>query len=603
MLNQNKTDKNALIGLFLIGAIIFWMNFNNSSKIEQETAEKATTEQVEAGKTETVEVPKEAVALSDSLTQLLNVEKYGVFAQAAAGKGDADAYTVLENEQLKLKIAHKGGRVIDAQLKDFKKYDQSALHLLHKDSSRFDLTFFANNRKINTSDFVFQPRNIDNGISLFLYVNDQSYIEYRYLLEQESYELKFSIHTVGMSNYLQVGSAMNLNWSLDIPRQEKNVENERNLTTVYYKDSDEVDNLGQAGDDKESLEDIHWVAFKDQFFSTILEPKSAFDKIDVSTEALGNSQNYVEKLSASTALEAKGNGSYDFSMYFVPNDFKQLRKYKNDFEFLIPLGWGIFGWINRFFVIELFNFLDGMHLNYGLIIFIMALVIKMLLFPFTKKSYKSMAAMRVLKPQMDAIKEKFPDDQAKQQQETMSLYSSAGVSPLSGCLPMLAQMPILFALFNFFPASIELRQQSFLWATDLSSFDSIWDLPFNIPMYGQHISLFALLMSMSSYLQILYNNQSSAAGNQQMPQMKYMMYFMPIIFLGVMNSYASALSYYYFIANMMTFAQQQWIRRSIKDEDLLAKIEARQKDPAKKNRLQRRLEEMTKMQEQQKNRN
>lgn len=209
-----------------------------------------------------------------------------------------------------------------------------------------------------------------------------------------------------------------------------------------------------------------------------------------------------------------------------------------------------------------------------------------------------MAAMRVLKPQLDKIKEKFPDDTAKQQSETMSLYSGAGVSPLSGCLPMLAQMPILFALFNFFPASIELRQQGFLWATDLSSYDSIFNLPFEIPFYGQHISLFALLMSMSSYLQILYNNQSSAATNQQMPQMKYMMYFMPIIFLGVMNSYASALSYYYFIANMMTFAQQQWIRRSVKDEDLLEKIEARQSDPNKKNRLQRRLDDMTKMQEQ-----
>ncbi len=597
MLNQKKTDKNALIGMLILGFLLLLMNLNTPSNEELEQAKSTSTEQIATTEKAT---PAPVAHLSDSVQLVLNEDKFGAFAKAATVQPLANAYSTLENELIKVKIAHKGARVVDVVMKDYQKFDEEPLSLIQEDSSKFDLSFYANNRKINSSDFNFVAKENGNTVSLFLSVDEQSYIEYRYVLNDESYELKFSIHTVGMTNYLQAGSEMIIDWSLDVPRQEKNEENERNLTTVYFKENGEVDNLSKAGDDNEVVEKVDWVAFKDQFFSTILEPKSEFSKIEMATTSLGGSKNYIEKLSTKSAFEARGNASYDFSFYYVPNNFKSLRKFKNDFEYLIPLGWGIFGWINRFFVIELFDFLDGMNLNYGLIIFIMALVIKMLLFPFTKKSYKSMAAMRVLKPQLDKIKEKFPDDSAKQQQETMSLYSSAGVSPLSGCLPMLAQMPILFALFNFFPASIELRQQGFLWATDLSSYDSIFDLPFNIPMYGQHISLFALLMAMSSYLQILYNDQSSATANQQMPQMKYMMYFMPVIFLGVMNSYASALSYYYFIANMMTFAQQQWIRRSVKDEDLLAKLEARQADPNKKNRLQRRLEEMSNMQEQNK---
>ncbi len=598
MLNQKKTDKNAIIGMLVLGFLLLLMNLNTPSNEETKNAEQTSTEEMVQDQVSNVSAP--VAVVSDSAQLILNHDKFGVFAKAATVQTSSNAYTTLENDLIKVKIAHKGARVVDVVLKDYKKFDQDQLSLINEDSSKFDLSFYANNRKINSSDFNFVAKENGNAVSLFLSVDEKSYIEYRYLLNDESYELKFSIHTVGMTNYLQAGSEMTMNWSLDVPRQEKNEENERNLTTVYFKENGEVDNLSKAGDDNEVVEKVEWVAFKDQFFSTILEPQSDFTKIEMATASLDGSQNYIEKLSAKTSFEARGNAAYDFSFYYVPNNFKSLRKYKKDFEFLVPLGWGIFGWINRFFVIELFDFLDGMNLNYGLIIFIMALVIKMLLYPFTKKSYKSMAAMRVLKPQLDKIKEKFPDDTAAQQKETMSLYSGAGVSPLSGCLPMLAQMPILFALFNFFPASIELRQQGFLWATDLSSYDSIFDLPFDIWGYGSHVSLFALLMSMSSYLQILYNNQSSASANAQMPQMKYMMYFMPIIFLGVMNSYASALSYYYFMANMMTFAQQQWIRRSVKDEDLLAKIEARQADPNKKNRLQRRLDDMAKMQDQKK---
>ncbi len=595
MLNQKKTDKNALIGMLILGFLLLLMNLNAPSEIEVEN-EEAKTEHVKSEESNPSIAP--VTSLSDSAQLALNKDKFGAFAGAASVSLSGNGYTTLENEFIQVKIAHKGARVVDVIMKDYKKYDDDQLHLIHEDSSKFDLSFYSKERKLNTADFNFVAKENGNDLSLFLSVDEDSYIEYRYALNAESYELNFSIHTVGMNDYFQVGTDMTMAWSLDIPRQEKNEDNERNLSTVYYKESGEVDNLSKVGDDNEVIEKVEWIAFKDQFFSTILAPKSDFAKIEMTSSSLGSSKNYIEKLSAETSFEVSGNASYDFSFYYVPNNFKTLKSFKNDFEYLIPLGWGVFGWINRFFVIELFDLLDGMNLNYGLIIFIMALVIKMILYPFTKKSYKSMAAMRVLKPQLDKIKEKFPDDTAKQQSETMSLYSGAGVSPLSGCLPMLAQMPILFALFNFFPASIELRQQGFLWATDLSSYDSIFNLPFEIPFYGQHISLFALLMSMSSYLQILYNNQSSAATNQQMPQMKYMMYFMPIIFLGVMNSYASALSYYYFIANMMTFAQQQWIRRSVKDEDLLEKIEARQSDPNKKNRLQRRLDDMTKMQEQ-----
>lgn len=597
MLNTDKGgDKNSLIGMVIIAllfAVFMFMN-PDEEQVEEKKDEPTKTEEVVTSKTKVNE--DAPVELS-----FANVDSNGVPVIKA------NETIVLENEKVKLEFETLGARVTSAYLKDYKKFDKTPLNLLHGDQSDLDVVFAKEGKKVHSNRLVFdakQTKTEDGQALSFSYVDQKGgVLIFNYILKNNSYELDFDVKSKNLENQLGVDPKLKLAMNIVVPRHEKNIDNERNLTTLFYHDGEEVDNLSEASDDEETIESAKWVGFKDQFFTTVLTSEKAFSNIDLKTVRQADTDsNYVKDLRLETSIKIKDEINLDFKLYFLPNNFKQLKEFKQDFQYLIPLGWGIFGWINRFVVIEIFHFLEGFDLNYGLVILIMALLIKLALFPLTKKSYTSMAAMRVLKPQLDEIKEKYPDDQMKQQQEQMALYGKVGVSPLSGCLPMLAQMPILFALFRFFPASIELRQQSFLWADDLSTFDNIFNLPFDIPFYGAHVSLFALLMAASSFIQMIYNQSNSATAGGDNPmaqQMKYMMYFMPIIFLGVMNSYAAALSYYYFIANMMTFGQQYWIRKRTDDAAILAKIEAKQKDPNSKkgNRLQRRMEDMMKQQQ------
>lgn len=599
MLNSDKGgDKNSLIGMIIISLLFAVMMFMNSDEEQQ-------TNDAEAAKTE---------ILSDSFKEKQddNTPVEASFAEVDTNgvpvKKENETFT-LENDKVKIEFESLGARVVSAYIKDYKKYDKTPLNLIHGEKSNFDLVFAKEGRKVHTNRLIFDVKQdkTEDGQALTFSHRDAKggVIKFKYVLKNDSYELDFDVKSKNLENQLGVDPKLKMAMNIVVPRQEKNISNERNLTTLFYNDTEEVDNLSEASDDEEIIEKAKWFAFKGQFFSTVLTSEKVLTDLDMKTVRQPDSdEEYVKNLSVETSMKIKDEIDLDFKLYFLPNNFKQLKSYEQDFQYLIPLGWGIFGWINRFVVIEIFHFLEGFDLNYGLVIFIMALVIKLVLFPLTKKSYTSMAAMRVLKPQLDEIKEKHPDDPMKQQQEQMALYGKAGVSPLSGCLPMLAQMPILFALFRFFPASIELRQQSFLWADDLSTFDNILNLGFEIPFYGAHVSLFALLMAGSSFIQMIYNNQNnaSAGDNPMAKQMKYMMYFMPIIFLGVMNSYAAALSYYYFIANMMTFAQQYWIRKKTDDKAILAKLEAKQKDPKNQggNRFQRRMEEMMKQQQQMK---
>ena len=391
---------------------------------------------------------------------------------------------------------------------------------------------------------------------------------------------------------------MYLDWQMKTPQTEKSKSNQEMYTGIYYQSLSDKYNweyLGYSSDKIEETENkVSSVVFQQQFFSSILIYKDGFLKESTLASTKEENSKYIKNLSAK--LELEKNDKLDFQFYFGPNHYKQLQTYNQNFETIIPLGWGIFGWVNKYIIINIFDFLSQFFDNYGLIILILTIIIKLALSPFTYKAYLSQAKMKVLKPEIDKITEK-SKDKMKAQQETMSLYRKAGVNPMGGCLPMLFQFPILIAMFRFFPASIELRQESFLWATDLSSYDSIYDFPngFEIPFYGDNISLFTLLMTIST---ILYTRMNSQMTTGPMAQMKWMMYLMPIMFLGFFNNYASALCYYYFLANMFTFSQQYFMKKLINEDAILAQLEENKKKPKKKSNFQKKLEEMQKRQEQ-----
>jgi YidC/Oxa1 family membrane protein insertase len=601
---EKKTDFNSVIGFALIGMILFWF-LNNQAQLE-ESKISPTTEEPSVNN-ESVAAPSSSVSVfeSDSSSSAELVEAFGAFSNAAS-KQDFSAKTYLENDLVKVELASKGGRVSSVFLKQYSTHDSLPVNLVREDSSLFNLTFWSQNRRLQTNDFVFETNQYTQGdqqvVSMRLNVQEGKYLEFLYRLAPNSYKVTQSVNFVGLDGLIQANNPIELDWSVSVPRQEKNIENESLNTSAYYFVDGEVDNLSLGKDDIERVLNPEWIAFKSQYFSSVLVSNDLNTEIELSSKALNGSINYLKTLSSSASLNYQGaTSSYNMDWYFVPNHVKTLKSYEIGLEELVPLGWSFIGWINKYIVINIFNAFENWGFNYGIIILLMALLIKLVLFPFTYKSYTSMAKMRVLKPQIDAINEKY-EDQMKRQQETMSLYKQTGVSPLGGCIPVLFQMPILFALFRFFPASIELRQQGFLWASDLSTYDSIYDLGFSIPFYGDHISLFTLLMTLTTVLQMKFSNSMSSS-NAQMPQMKYMMYFMPIIFLGVMNNYAAALSYYYFLANLITFGQQKLIESMTDDNALLAKLEAHKETTPKKgkSKFQARLEKMMKEQQELKN--
>ena len=600
---ENKTDYNSIIGFALIGVVLFWF-LNEQAKVEEVMLQNATEEvQTKEEITTNKKVISDLSALNDSSSYVSSnlKEAYGAFS-GAASKEDISEKFYLENDLVKVEVAAKGARVTSVYLKEYQTHDSLPLNLLCEDSSRFNFTFWAQNRRLQTSDFVFVVSQTQLGgkrhLSMRMNVSEGKYLEFSYALAPNSYKVEYALNLVGLDGLIDSNTPIEMDWSASIPRQELSRYNEAMNTSAYYYADGEVDYLSSTSNDSESVLDTEWIAFKSQYFSTVLKTQDLSKEIALSTIDLPDSQRFLKTLNATANLNyIGGNHSYSMDWYFVPNHVKTLRSYGIGLEELVPLGWSIIGWINKYVVINIFNTFEAWGWGYGLIIFMMALLIKIALFPFTYKSYSSMAKMRVLKPQVDAINEKY-EDQMKRQQEMMALYKQTGVNPLGGCIPMLFQMPILFALFRFFPASIELRQQGFLWATDLSTYDSILDLGFNIPFYGDHVSLFTLLMTATTVLQMKYSNSMSGS-NAQMPQMKYMMYFMPVIFLGVMNSYAAALSYYYFLANLITFGQQKLIGSIIDDSVLLAKMEEKKQNaPVKgKSKFQVRLEKMMKEQQ------
>jgi YidC/Oxa1 family membrane protein insertase len=600
-------DKNSLTGFVLMFLILVIFNFfflpQNKESI---TENDIIIENKEINNSETKNNNNQRTNNTTSETNSREIiSEYGIFSKSL--NTEKQNY-FLENEKIKITISNKGGRITSAIIKEgpnkkkYKTYEGGDLEIFNADSSDFNLNF-STGISINTNELFFKAINqSSNSLTMRLEADENRYIDFNYQIKND-YLVDYSIDLVGMNNIIPKElNYMNLEWQMKTPQTEKSKSNQDMYTGIYYQflaDKNDIDYLGYttAEDNEEISNKLSWVAFQQQFFSTIFIAKDGLQNASLSSLKEEGSE-YIKDLSAKFELPYNHNTNekIDFQFYFGPNHYKQLQSYNHNFEEIIPLGWGIFGWVNKYIIINLFDFLSKFLSNYGIIILILTIIIKLALAPFTYKAYLSQAKMKVLKPEIEKITEKNKSkDPMKVQQETMSLYRKAGVNPMGGCLPMLFQFPILIAMFRFFPASIELRQEAFLWADDLSAYDSIYNLGFEIPFYGDHVSLFTLLMTIST---LLYTKMNSEMAGGQMAQMKWMMYLMPIMFLGFFNNYAAGLSYYYFLANMFTFSQQFFMKRFIDEDAILRQLEENKKKPKKKSNFQKKLEEMQKRQEQ-----
>lgn len=638
-------NKNSIIGIVLIiGILVGWSIWVTPSKEEiarqreiQDSIYQANRARYIADSIRFMEAQKaaeqqlstqsETNVASDAVMR----DKYGVFTTTA--KGEEQLYTI-ENDVLKMTLTTKGAYVKTVELKDYKTWDSLPLIGFDENTSKFNLSFFASNRNVNTIDLFFTPY-LNNYpydgdgkivvgekpvvLSLRAYsddltdvLNPNQYIEFTYTITKDEYMVYFDVKTVNMKNIIASNTNfITIDWYVDLLKQEKAVDR-YNGSNVYYKFlSDDVESLsGDRGGEKDGEKDLRsnlkWLSFKQRFFSYSLIAKDYFNSaiVGLKTDVRSTNPRYLKTMYAAVDVPFDAfqeNNTLAMQFYFGPNSLKIMDKYDLDLDKQIPLGGKLVGWINRYIVVNVFDWLGSYGWNYGIVILVLTIIIKLALMPFAYKSYQSTAKMRVLKPEIDEINAKYPDekDNMKKQQAVMDLYKKAGASPTSGCLPMLLQLPILWAVFRFFPSSIELRQQPFLWADDLSTYDSILDLGFNIPFYGDHVSLFTLLMTVTTILYTYINNKQMAATNQQgMKGMKVMMYIMPIMFLGLFNSYSAGLSYYYMLVNIITFIQMYLFRVFTDEDKLRKKIELAKQRPVKKSRFQKRLEEMQKQQQQ-----
>ncbi|MEA2042168.1 MAG: membrane protein insertase YidC [Bacteroidota bacterium] len=626
-------DKNQIIGLVLIFLILIgWSYFSRPSEEEMKTMEM---------KRDSARIAQKEQALKDSLAQVNNEtanisetqvdttvsdsvvneelnKKYGRFAKYSSG---SDELVTLENQYIKIKFTKKGAYPVYAEVKNFKTFDDKPLILFKGNDNAFAMSFYADNMALSTDELYFEnvkgqanynAENSETELKFRLAAGPGKYLEYSYRLSPESYMVDFDIEFVGMQEIIPKNTTyISLDWDSKLRRHEQGSDWENQNSTVYYKFfEDEVDYLSETSDDKEKSIDtkVRWLSYKGQFFSTALITHKPFASAEVSYTKDEAQEVYLKNVSSNISIDYTDIANEPFKMayYFGPNDYdilKNIKVHEGDelkMSRMLPLGWSVFRWINQFIVIKLFNFLGSYIANYGVIIIIMTVIIKLVLFPLTFKSYSSSAKMRVLKPQINEINKKIPKEKSMERQKaTMSLYKKAGVNPMGGCLPMLIQFPFLIAMFRFFPASIELRQKSFLWATDLSTYDTIWDFPggFEIPFYGDHVSLFTLLMAVALLFSTMLNQNQMSGGSNAMPGMKTMLYLMPLMMLFWFNNYSSGLSFYYFLSNTITIGQTLIIRRMINEEDILKKLNQNKKKKKKKSKFQKRLDEMAKKQE------
>ena len=602
-MEQKKFDLTSFIGMILLGGILlYWMNTN---KPDEEILETTTTEQItdssKASKTQNTLTVNKPVFENDSLKQVAFTNKLGAFAQSAInGK---EGVTVLENDVVKLTIDNKGGQIVEALIKNYKTHDSLPLYMIKDKNASFNINFgTTDNRILNTKDLFFEAATSKNGenniLSMKLKVSDNQFLEYRYEMKPKDYMVNFSIRSQGLSSVINSSNTINLDWSLDGYRHEKSLKTENTMYSwFYYKADSEVDYISPGN--SEVISDLNWVSYKQHFFSSNLLSDTPFNNATItSTDLVKNEEIdtvFTKRFELKTPLVlTNGELNYNMKWFYGPSDYNLLKTYEGTgLDETADLGWGIFGFLNRTVFYPVFNFLKGLLSNFGLIIILMTIVVRLIMSPLVYKSYLSSAKMKVIRPELTALNEKYPgkDNAMKRQQETMAIQRKAGVSMMSGCIPAVLQMPVFFALFKFFPTNLALRQESFLWAPDLSSYDTIFTLPFKIPFYGDHVSLFPILASIAIFFYMKMNQSQQA--NMQAPtqegmpdmgkMMKYMIYFSPIMMLFFFNNYASSLSLYYFISNLLTIAIMLVIKNYVIDEDKIhAQIEENKKRPEKK---------------------
>ena len=643
-------DKKTILGIVVVAVLFLgfaYVNTKQQEKYQQEMAAwQAYQDSVAAASRPAVPAAggaaESAVAASGEtaapeaeadLAQTVRQRRIAAMGEylTAAQEAEPEEFTV-ENEVMTVRFSTRGGQITGVTLKDYTKYaprgqrDQ-LIELMDPASARFDMSFYVknglNNVKVNTMDYVFRAEPVETAgdarrVTMRLAVAENAWLEYEYLIynkqaPERDYLVDFNVRLVNMAPQMANQTSIGIDWSNVSYQNEKGFQNENMYTTLAYRFPGEssIEELGMSdGAKSKSVSTaVNWVAFKQQFFSSVfIAPQNvssanmAFDTAAPGSELL---KSFSVQMAVPYSAQVEG---YDFAFYFGPNKYAILKKVTDNngadlhMERLIPLGWGIFGWVNRWCVIPVFDFLRNYIGSFGIIILILVILVKLVISPLTYKSYVSMAKMRLIKPQVDELNKKYPkkEDAMKKQQATMELYKKAGINPMGGCIPMLIQLPILIAMFRFFPASIELREQPFLWADDLSSYDSIVNLPFSIPFYGDHVSLFALLMAVSLFGYSYFNYQQTASSQPQMAGMKFMMvYMMPIMMLFWFNSYSSGLCYYYLLSNIFTIGQTLVIRRMVDDNKIHAIMQANaaKKSKGKKSKFQQRYEELMRQQE------
>jgi YidC/Oxa1 family membrane protein insertase len=622
-MEKKPFDYNSFIGMILLGAIMLWYFQTNKTEIEPE---KTSTEQIiDSTKNNVVEnkvIENTAIVQNDSLQNVALTNKFGAFAYSAVNGKEGS--TTIENNLVKLTIDNKGGQISVAEIKNYQTYDSLPLYMIKDNNASFNINFgTTDNRILNTTDLFFEPNLTQNGknqiLSMKLKVSETQFLEYRYEIKPDEYMVDFTIRSQGLNNVFNSSNPINLDWTLNGYRHEKSIYTENTMYSYYYfKNDDEVDYLNTGN--TEVVNDLDWVAYKQHFFTSNLLTDTPFNNATVTSTDLVNDEKldtvFTKKYELKTPLAlTAGELNYNMKWFYGPSDYNLLSsdQYKGtDLEEIADLGWGIFGFLNRTIFYPVFNFLKGLMSNYGLIIILMTIVVRILMSPLVYKSYVSSAKMKVIRPELQALNEKYPgkENAMKRQQETMAIQRKAGVSMMSGCIPALLQMPIFFALFKFFPTNISLRQEGFLWAPDLSSYDVIFNLPFDIPFYGDHVSLFPILASVAIFF-YMKMNQSQQMSMQAPPQegmpdmskmMKYMIYLSPIMMLVFFNRYASGLSLYYFVSNLLTITIMLVIKNYVIDEDKIhAQIEENKKRPEKKkSKFRQRIDEaMKQAQEQQ----
>ena len=579
-------DKNTLVGFTLIGAVIIIFSlWNRPSQEEMERARHYQDSIQAIAQQEAAKLEAEAASQS---TQALTLDSTSLFFGANRG---TEQFTTLENNLVKVTLSNKGGRVVSATLKDYNNQEGQPITLFNEEESAMNFAFEGKNENILTEDLYFQATNVtDSTVTMRLQTTGAGYIDFAYRLLPDAYLLNFDIRAVGMQNFFPAAlKTVNIDWFQKARQQEKGFSFEQRYTSLTYKPVDDgSDYLSEMSAEKETFKEaMDWIAFKNQFFSSVLIANQNFENVTLESVPLKEGSGYMKDYTAemTTFFDPTGKQATQLQLYLGPNHFKTLLATNDlvinqdedpELEDLVYLGWPLVREINRWFTINLFDWLSGWGLNMGIVLLLMTIIVKAIVYPATYKSYMSSAKMRVLKPYIQKINEKYPkqEDALKKQQETMQLYSQYGVSPMGGCLPMLIQMPVFMALFFFVPNAIELRQQSFLWAPDLSTYDDVINFGFNIPFLGDHLSLFCLLFSATNILNTWYMMKQQDTGQQQMPGMKIMMYLMPVMFIFIFNSYSSGLNYYYFISGLIGILTMFVLRKTTNEEKLLAILEA-----------------------------